>query len=134
MRARRSRHASDAIVINTVVAKYADHLPLNRQAEIFARHGVALARQTLCDWVAAAADMLVPLYEDLKAAVLASTVIHTDDTVVPVLDRNRTDTREGRLWVYVGDGRPADLVYDYTTDRSRAGPTAFLGDFVKNFA
>jgi len=61
--------------------------------------------------------------------VLASKVIHTDDTGVPVLDRDRTETREGRLWVYVSDGHPADLVYDYTADRTRAGPLAFLGDF-----
>ena len=61
--------------------------------------------------------------------MLASTVIHTDDTPVPVLDRERRATREGRLWVYVGDGRPADIVYDYTATRSRAGPVAFLGDF-----
>jgi len=117
------------LLAQVVTAKYADHLPLNRQAEIFARHGVSLARQTLCDWVAAAADVLTPLYEDLRTAVLASKVIHTDDTGVPVLDRDRTETREGRLWVYVSDGHPADLVYDYTADRTRAGPLAFLGDF-----
>ena len=117
------------LLAQVVTAKYADHVPLNRQAEIFGRHGVTLARQTLCDWVAAAADLLTPLYEDLRTAVLASKVIHTDDTVVPVLDRERTATREGRLWVYVSDGHPADLVYDYTADRTRAGPLAFLGDF-----
>jgi transposase len=117
------------LLAQVVTAKYADHVPLNRQAEIFARHGVTLARQTLCDWIAAAADLLTPLYQDLITSVLASTVIHTDDTVVPVLDRDRTDTREGRLWVYVGDGHPADIVYDYTADRSRAGPLAFLRDF-----
>ena len=117
------------LLAQVVTAKYADHVPLNRQTEIFARHGVTLARQTLCDWVAAAADLLTPLYEDLKDRLLASKVIHTDDTVVPVLDRERTATREGRLWVYVSDGHPADLVYDYTADRTRAGPLAFLGDF-----
>lgn len=117
------------LLAQVVTAKYADHLPLNRQAEIFARHGVTLTRQTLCDWVASAADLLTPLYEDLKATVLTSTVIHTDDTVAPVLDRDRTETREGRFWVYVGDGQPAEIVYDYTVDRTRAGPIAFLGDF-----
>ena len=61
--------------------------------------------------------------------MLTSKVIHTDDTVVPGAGSDRTETREGRLWVYVGDGRPADLVYDYTADRTRAGPIAFLGDF-----
>jgi transposase len=117
------------LLAQVITAKYADHVPLNRQVDIFARHGVTLARQTLCDWVAAAADLLTPLYADLKARVLASQVIHTDDTVVPVLDRQRPDTRDGRLWVYVGDGHPATIVYDYTADRSRAGPLAFLGDF-----
>lgn len=51
--------------------------------------------------------------------MLASKVIHTHDTVVSVLDRARAATREGRLWVYVSDGHPADLVYDYTADRTR---------------
>jgi transposase len=117
------------LLAQVVTAKYAEHTPLNRQVDIFARHGVTLARQTLCDWVAAAADLLTPLYEDLTATVLASRILHTDDTAVPVLDRQRTETREGRLWVYVGDGHPADIVYDYTADRSRAGPQAFLGAF-----
>jgi transposase len=117
------------LLAQVITAKYADHLPLNRQVDIFSRHGVALARQTLCDWVAMAADVLTPVYEDLKASVLASNVIHTDDTVVPVQDRELPQTRDGRLWVYVGDGHPADLVYDYTADRSRAGPVTFLGDF-----
>jgi transposase len=117
------------LLAQVITAKYADHLPLNRQVDIFARHGVALTRQTLCDWVAATADVLAPIYEDLTASVLASQVIHTDDTTVPVQDPARTQTRDGRLWVYVGDQEPADIVYDYTPTRSRAGPIAFLGDF-----
>jgi len=117
------------LLAQVITAKYADHLPLNRQVDIFGRHGVTLARQTLCDWVATAAAVLTPIYEDLKTSVLASAVLHTDDTVVPVLDRARTQTRVGRLWVYVGDGHPGDIVYDYTADRTRAGPGAFLADF-----
>jgi transposase len=117
------------LLAQVLTAKYADHLPLNRQVDIFARHGVTLARQTLTDWVGDAATLLEPLYGDLKARVLASAVIHTDDTPVPVQDPDRTQTREGRLWVYVGDGQPATIVYDYTPTRSRAGPSAFLGDF-----
>jgi transposase len=117
------------LLAQVVTAKYADHLPLNRQAEIFARHGVELSRQTLCDWIGAAADLLGPVYDDLVTSVLASKVLHTDDTPVPVLDPERRTTREGRLWVYVGDQSPADIVYDYTPNRTRAGPAAFLGDF-----
>jgi hypothetical protein len=59
------------------------------------------------------ADLLTPLYEDLKTVVLASKVIHTDDTVVPVNDRDRTETRAGRLWVCMSGGHPADLVFHY---------------------
>jgi transposase len=117
------------LLAQVVTAKYADHLPLNRQVDIFARHGVDLSRQTLCDWVAATADLLDPIYEDLRTTVLKSHVIHTDDTTVPVQDPTRTQTRDGRLWVYVGDGEPADIVYDYTPTRSRAGPIEFLGAF-----
>jgi transposase len=117
------------LLAQVVTAKYADHLPLNRQVDIFARHGVALSRQTLCDWVAHGAALLQPLYDDLKTLVLGGKVIHTDDTAVPVQDAERTHTRDGRLWVYVGDTRPATIVYDYTPTHSRAGPVAFLGEF-----
>jgi transposase len=104
-------------------------LPLNGQVDIFARHGVDLSRPTLGDWVAATAELLEPSYEDLKTSGLASHVIHTDDTTVPVQDPARTPTRDDRLWVYVGDGEPTDIVYDDTPTRSRAGPLAVLGNF-----
>jgi transposase len=117
------------LLAQVITAKYADHLPLNRQVDIFARHGVNLSRQTLCDWVAAAADLLAPVYRDLTTTVLGGKVVQTDDTTVPVQDHERTHTRDGRLWVYVGDTRPATIVYDYTPTRSRAGPIDFLGEF-----
>jgi transposase len=117
------------LMAQVVVAKFADHLPLHRQEQIFARHGVAIARQSMCDWVAAAAALLEPIYRDLTAHVLAGKVVHTDDSPVPVQDRTRTKTREGRLWVYVGNTTPAAIVYDYTPNRTREGPVRFLGDY-----
>jgi transposase len=117
------------LLAQVITAKYADHVPLNRQADIFARHAIELSRQTLSDWIADSSELLVPLYEDLTASVLRSKVVHTDDTSVPVLDHDRHATRDGHLWVYVGDQTPADIVYDYTPSRSRAGPAAFLGNF-----
>ncbi len=117
------------LLAQVITAKYADHVPLNRQVDIFTRHGVELSRQTLCDWVAEGAALLEPLYRDLTASVLASKVIHTDDTPVPVQDRERRQTRDGRLWVYVGDASPPDIIYDYTPTRSRAGPLVMLADF-----
>jgi transposase len=39
------------LLAHVLVAKYADHLPLYRQSEIYAREGVELDRSTLADWV-----------------------------------------------------------------------------------
>ena len=117
------------LLAQVVTAKFADHLPLNRQEQIFARHGVSISRKSMCDWVGQSAALLEPIYRDLKQSVLQGKVVFTDETPVPVQDHQRSKTREGRLWVYVGDKAPADIVYDYTPNRSREGPVAFLGDF-----
>ena len=114
------------MLAHVAVSKYVDHLPLNRQESIFERHGLRIARSTLCDWVAATASILDPLCKAMKAEVLASHVLHTDDTPVPVLDRALDRTRTGRLWVYVGDEAHPFTVFDYTTSRRRDGPVAFL--------
>jgi transposase/uncharacterized coiled-coil protein SlyX len=111
------------------VSKYSDHLPLYRLERIFVRHGLDLSRSTLCDWMRACADLLSPLYTLLVAEVLQSAVVHTDDTVVPVLDGSRDRTRQARLWVYSGDKQHPHNVFDYTASRSRDGPAAFLKDF-----
>jgi hypothetical protein len=65
----------------------------------------------------------------MRIDLLLSRIIGTDDTPVPVQDRSRKQTREGRLWVYLGDDDHPQIVYDYTPDRSRAGPLRFLGEW-----
>ncbi|MHC4252931.1 MAG: IS66 family transposase, partial [Planctomycetota bacterium] len=117
------------MLAHVAVSKYLDHLPLNRQERIFKRHGLRIARSTLCDWVAATAAILDPIAKAMKAEVLASRVVHTDDTPVPVLDRSLDRTRTGRLWVYVGDDEHPFTVFDYTASRRRDGPVRFLGDY-----
>ena len=118
--------ASASLLAQVIVAKYADHLPLHRQAKMFARHGVELSDQTLCGWMAQCADLLEPLYVRLKRFVLASKVVGTDDTPVKVLDRKLPQARKGRIWPYVGDREHVAAVYDYTATRERAGPEQFL--------
>jgi len=113
----------------TITGKYGDHLPLYRLEDIFARHGAELSRATMCGWMRQSAELLLPLYELLKRRVLASRVIHTDDTPVEVLDASLPHTRTGRFWVYVGDRRQPYVVYDYTPSRKRDGPAAFLKDY-----
>jgi len=114
------------MLAHVAVSKYVDHLPVNRQEQIFERHGLRIARSTLCDWTAATAAILDPIRKAMKAEVLDSHVLHTDDTPVPVLDRSLDRTRTGRLWVYVGDEAHPFTVFDYTTSRKRDGPAAFL--------
>jgi transposase len=121
--------AGASLLAQVIVAKYADHLPLHRQAKMFARHGVDLPDQTLCGWVTQCAQLLEPLYERLKQFVLASKVVGTDDTPVKVLDRKLPQARKGRIWPYVGDRDHVAAVYDYTATRERAGPEEFLKNY-----
>jgi transposase len=107
----------------------ATRLPLYRQADIFRRQGVQLSRQTMCDWMRTCADLVSPLYELMKQRVLGSKAVQTDDTPVPVLDPALPRTRTGRIWTYVGDDGHPYTVYDYTPNRSRDGPEAFLQEF-----
>jgi transposase len=114
------------LLAHVAVSKYGDHLPLNRMESIFQRHGVELSRKTMCDWMAACAESVSPVWERMKEIVLTSKAVQTDDTPVPVLDRQLTRTRTGRIWTYVGDRNGPYIVYDYTGNRSREGPEEFL--------
>jgi transposase len=95
--------AGASVLAQVIVAKWADHLPLHRQAKMFRRHGIDLSPQTMGDWVRQCADLLAPLYLRLKHYVLQSKVVGTDDTPVKVLDRRLNHARKGRIWPYVGD-------------------------------
>jgi transposase len=99
--------AGPGLLANVLVSKYADHQPLNRQAEIYAREGVELERSTLADWVGAASELLAPLHDALRQYVMSADKLHADDTPVPVLAPGTGKTKLGRLWTYVRDDRPA---------------------------
>jgi len=114
------------LLAHVAVSKYGDHLPLNRQEGIFARHGLVIPRQTQCGWMMSVGELGRPLVRLMKERVLGSKVIHTDDTPVPVQDPKSTKTKEGRLWVYIGDARNPYIVYDYTPSHRRDGPENFL--------
>jgi len=90
---------TEAMIAHVLVARYADHLPLYRQAQILARQGVILERSTLSFWMGYAAAEVAPVVARLREMMLASTRIFADETVVPVLGRPRTD--EARL--FLGD-------------------------------
>src|SRR5881396_993999 len=97
--------AGPGLLAHVLVSKYADHLPLYRQSEIYARHGVDLERSTLADWVGGTAQLLEPLVEALRRYAIAAGKLHADDTPVPVLAPGNGKTKTGRLWTYVRDDR-----------------------------
>lgn len=138
-----------------LIAKYCDHLPLYRQSVIYARDGVDLERALLAsransvcadgvrrstaslraDWVGKAAALMAPLAEAVGRHALAGSVLHADDTPVPVLDPGRGKTKTGRLWVYLRDERPhagpvpPAVLYRYTPDRRGEHPQTELAGF-----
>jgi transposase len=118
--------AGASLLAQVIVAKYADHLPLHRQENMFTRHGVEISRKTMCGWLAQCSDLLKPLYASAKQVLFQSKVIGTDDTGVKVLDPKLPFARTGRLWPYCGDKDHPVILYDYTATRERAGPEAFL--------
>lgn len=123
---------TEAMVAHVLVSKYADHLPLYRQAQIYARQGVALDRSTLADWVGRAAWHLRPVHERLLAHIRYSPCVFADETTAPVLDPGRGRTKTGQLWAYARDERPWSgsdppaVAYVYAPDRKAERPAAHL--------
>ena len=126
---------TDAAVAQVLVSKYADHLPLYRQAQIYARQGVNLDRSTLADWVGRASFTLRPVYERLFATLKGSSKLFGDETTAPVLDPGRGRTKTGQLWAYARDDRPwggtdpPGVTYVYAPDRKAERPIAHLSGF-----
>jgi transposase len=127
--------AGPGLLAHVLVAKYADHLPLYRQSEIYAREGVELDRSTLADWVGATSHLLTPLVDQVRRHVLAASKLHADDTPVPVLAPGMGKTKTARLWTYVRDDRPAAddappaVWFAYSEDRKGEHPKQHLSNF-----
>ena len=126
---------TEATVAHVLVSKYADHLPLCRQSQIYARQGLHLDRSTLADWVGRAAWHLRPVHERMLELLKSSTKLFADETTAPVLDPGRGRTKTGQLWAYARDDRPwggSDppmVAYVYAPDRKAERPLAHLNGF-----
>jgi len=127
--------AGPGLLAHVLVSKYADHLPLYRQSEIYARVGVDLDRSTLADWVGASSQLLAPLVDAVRQHVLAASKLHADDTPVPVLAPGMGKTKTARLWTYVRDDRPSGdstapaVWFVYSEDRKGEHPKQHLREF-----
>ncbi len=119
-----------SLVAYVITSKLGDHLPLYRLETIFDRSGIDIARSTMCAWMLAAGKLVKPLTDLIADRVRQSKVIHTDETRVPVQEgTTRGKCKSGRIWTYVGNEGNPFVVYDYTPDRTRAGPMAWLDKF-----
>jgi transposase len=119
--------ASDNVVIDVVVSKYCDHLPLYRQAAILEREaGLEIGRATLDGWVMRVGEMLIPVTEAMRKDLLSAPYLQADETTVPVqMHDRRGSNHEAYLWQY---GKPGgETVFDFCLHRGREGPNRFLG-------
>jgi transposase len=120
---------SDRVVIDTVIAKYSDHLLLYRQSAILERDaGVEIARATLDGWVMRVGELLIPIVDVMRRELLGGRYIQADETPVDVqLHDGRGQNHQAYLWQY---GRPGGgVVFDFRLGRGREGPKEFLGQF-----
>ena len=131
----RGRHPDRGAGRACAVARYADHLPLYRQAQIMARQGVILERSTLSFWMGYAAAEVAPVVARLREMMLASTRIFADETVVPVLDPAAGRTKQGYFWAIARDDRPwggsqpPAVVYSYAPGRGHSHANTLLGGY-----
>jgi len=123
------------LLAHIFVQKFCNHLPAYRQSQIYSRDGVELSRSTISSWLGQGAKLLEPLADKIREYICAANQIHGDDTPVKVLDPGKGETKTGRIWVYVKDGRPSNdlspvaACYFYSPDRKGARPEEHLKDF-----
>ena len=120
---------SDQVVIDTVVAKYSDHVPLYRQSVVLEREtGITISRATMDGWIMQVGGLLIPVSAAIRLELLSGGYIQADETPVPVqMHDGRGKNHQAYLWQY---GRPgASTVFDFQIGRGRDGPKAFLGNF-----
>jgi transposase len=121
--------ASDNVVIDVVVSKYCDHLPLYRQAAILEREaGLEIGRATLDGWVMRVGEMLIPVTQAMRKDLLSAAYLQADETTVPVqMHDRRGSNHEAYLWQY---GKPGgETVFDFCLNRGREGPKRFLANW-----
>lgn len=120
------------LLAHVAVSKFADHTPLYRQSQIYARDGLDISRSTMCDWLGQEARLLTPLADAVGRYVLQPGKIHGDDTPVRVLGGRGAQAKTGRLWVYVrddrdsGDAAPAAMWFQYSANRRGEHPQRHL--------
>ncbi|MBL8299624.1 MAG: IS66 family transposase [Rhodanobacteraceae bacterium] len=121
--------AAPGLLAHVTISKFADHLPLYRQQQIYQRSGIELARSTLADWTGAVGVALMPLVAAMKVDLLQQPVIHADETPVALLDPGAGKTARAYLFAYTAANGPPITVFDFCTSRSGEHAQRFLDQF-----
>jgi len=122
--------ADVGLISHLIVSKFADHLPLYRQDDIFEREGVSIPRATQSSWLMQVYENVKPLGDALRQAIFESDVLFTDDTPIPLQVKGDGKLKKARLWVYVRGGTgPPLTAYDFSVDRSKKRPLDFLDGY-----
>ncbi len=123
------------LLAHIAVSKFSYHIPLHRQAVMYARDGVEIDPGAMGYWLGSISQLLSPLVDAVRRYALAGSKVHADDTPLPVLAPGNGRTKTGRLWVYVRDDRssgtnePPAVWFAYTPDRRGEHPQQHLADF-----
>jgi transposase len=121
--------ADNSLVAQVTVEKYVDHLPLYRQIKRYERLGVTISDSTIGDWLRQVAHALAALYEEHKKAVLNTSYLHVDETIIKVMSNEKKHaTHQGYYWVYQSHHNKL-VLFDYRRGRGREGPETILKDF-----
>lgn len=122
-------NVDSSLVAQVIVEKYVDHLPLYRQLKRYERFGVVISDSTIGDWLAIAANWLLPLYEAHKLLVFRCGYLHVDETIIKVLEIDKKGaTHQGYYWVYQSHEQRL-VLFDYQRGRDRAGPQSILKNY-----
>ena len=115
---------TEALLAQIAVSKHSEHMPLNRQAVVMARHGVPIDRSVLADWMGRTGALIAPVVEHMAKRLIAeSTRLYVDETTAPVLDPGKGKTKTGYLWAVLRDDRgwggtaPPGVVFHYRPGR-----------------
>jgi transposase len=127
---------TEPLLAQIAVSKHSEHMPLNRQAVVMARHGVPIDRSVLADWMGRTGALIAPVVDHMAKRLLAdSTRLYVDETAAPVLDPGKGKTKTGYLWAVLRDDRgwggtaPPGVVFHYRPGRKGEYAAEILAGF-----
>ncbi len=126
---------TEALLAHVAVSKFSEHLPLYRQSQVMARHGIGVDRSTLADWMGKVAFHLGPIVDRIAEHLKSSGKLFADETTVPVLNPGAGKTKSGFLWAMLRDDRPwggtapPAVVFTYAPGRGGTHAEAMLKGF-----